>query len=160
MHFSFRNQFHLPEGLRPTPGAKQTAKTRENQFNEYVMGPIPEVVEPPALFEYARDYGQMGCEQPTSQILPTEQIMSDENDTWPAATYVPKSRTENHFNEGLTSEVAETPAQFEYSGGYGQIEYEEPMFKFQMTNPVFTYYYDGWPVGTWVPTLQRQPILW
>ena len=64
--------------------------------------------------------GAMGCEQPTSQILPTEQIMSDENDTWPAATWVPKSQTENHFNEdvmGLTSEVVETPAQFEYSGG-------------------------------------------
>ena len=98
MHFSFRNQFHLPEGLRPIPGAKQTTKTTENQFNEDVMGPTPEVVETPAQFEYARGYGQMGYEQSTSQILPTEQIMSDENDTWPAATWVPKSQTENHFN--------------------------------------------------------------
>ena len=57
MHFSFRNQFHLPEGLRPTPGAKQTMKTTENQISEDIMGPTPEVVEPPALFEYARGYG-------------------------------------------------------------------------------------------------------
>jgi len=27
MHFSFRNQFCLREGLRLTPGAKQTTKT-------------------------------------------------------------------------------------------------------------------------------------
>ena len=93
MHFSFRNQFCLHEGLRLTPGANQTTKTTENQFKDDVMGP--------------------------------------------------------------TSEVVETPAQFEYSGGYGQMEYEQPMFQFQMTNPVFTYYYDGWPVGTWVPTLHR-----
>ena len=91
MHFCFRNQFCLCEGLHLTPGARQTTKTTENQFNEDVMGP--------------------------------------------------------------TSEVVETPAQFEYSGSYGQMEYEQPMFQFQMTNGVITYYYDGWPVGAWVPTL-------
>ena len=41
----------------------------------------------------------------------------------------------------------------EYSGVYGEMEYEQPMFQFQITNAVFTYYCDGWPVGTWVPTL-------
>jgi len=57
MHFSFRNQFCLLEGLCPTPGAKQTMKKTENQFNEDVMEPMSEVLEPPAQFEYARDYG-------------------------------------------------------------------------------------------------------
>jgi len=52
MHFSFRNQFCLREGLRLTPGAKRTTKTTENQFNDDVMGPTSEVVEPPAQFEY------------------------------------------------------------------------------------------------------------
>jgi len=85
----------LCEGLHLTPVARQTTKTTENQFNEDVMGPTPEVVEPPPQFEYARGYGQMGYEQSTSQILPTEQIMSAENDTWPAATWVPKSQTGN-----------------------------------------------------------------
>jgi len=158
MHFSFRNQFHLPEGLRPTPRAKQTTKTTENQFNEDVMGPTSEVVEPPAQFDYSMSYVQMGYEQPTSQVLPTEEIVAHEYDTWPAATWVPIPQRDNQFNEyvmGPTSEVVETPAQFEYSGGYGLMEYEQPMFQFQMTNAIITYYYDGWPVGSWVPTLHR-----
>jgi len=38
----------LLEGLCPTPGVKQTTKKIEKQFNEEVMEPTSEVVEPPA----------------------------------------------------------------------------------------------------------------
>jgi len=72
------------------------------------MGPTSEVVDQPAQFEYSRGY-----EQPTSQILPTEPIVSDENDTWPAGTWVPIPQMENEFNEdvmGQTSEVVGPPA--------------------------------------------------
>jgi len=130
----------------------------ENQFNEDIIGPTSKVVKPSAQFEYARGYGQTGYEQPTSEFLPTEQIMSDENLTWPAATWFPIPQTENQFNEdvmGPTSEVVETPAQFEYSGGYGQMEYEQPMFQFLMAKEIITYDHGTWPVGTWVPTLHR-----
>jgi len=50
----------------------------ENEFNEDVMGPTLEVVEPPVQFYYAIGFVQMGYEQPTSQILPTEEIMAHE----------------------------------------------------------------------------------
>jgi len=50
----------------------------ENQFNEDVIGPTSEMVEPPAQFEYVMSYVQMGYEQPTSQILTTEEVMSHE----------------------------------------------------------------------------------
>ena len=86
------------------------------------MGPTSEVVQPPPEFEYARDHGQMGYEQPTSQILPTKEIMSHEYDTWSAATQFPIPQTENQFNEdvmGPTSEVVEPPAQFDYPLSYG-----------------------------------------
>jgi len=141
------------------PAATWVPKSQtENQFNEDVIGPTSEVMELPAQFDYSMSYVQMGYEQPTSQVLPTEGIMAHEYDTWPAATWFPIPQRDNQFNEdvmGPTSEVVETPAQFEYSGGYGEMEYEQPMFQYQMTNAVFTYYYDGWPVGTWVPTLHR-----
>jgi len=47
---------------------------RENQFNEDVMGPTSEVVEPPAQFDYSVSYVQMGYDQPTSQIPPTNKL--------------------------------------------------------------------------------------
>ena len=91
------------------------------------MGPTSEVVEPPAQIEYARGYGQIGYEKPTSQILPTEEIMSHEYDTCAAVTWVPIPQTENEFNEnvmGPTSEVVEPPAQFAYDMRYVQMGYE------------------------------------
>lgn len=48
----------------------------ENTFNEDTMGQTSEVVEPPAEFEYARDYGQMDYEQPMFQVLTSEKIIS------------------------------------------------------------------------------------
>ena len=84
----------------------------ENQFNQDIMGPTSEVVEAPTQFEYARGYGQMDYEQPIFQVLPIEEIMSHEYDTWPAGT-----RAENQFNEDIIGpEVVEPPTQFEYAG--------------------------------------------
>jgi len=111
------------------PGAKQTMKKTEKQFNEDVMGQISEVVEPPAQFEHARGYGQMGYKQHKYQVLPTEEIVAHEYDTWPAATWVPIPQRENQFNEdvmGPISEVVEPPAQFDYSMSYVQMGYEQP----------------------------------
>ena len=148
MHFSFRNQFCLLEGLRPTPGVKQTMENTENQFDEDIMGPTSEVVETPTQFEYASGYGQMGYEQPTSHIFPTEEIMSDEYDTWPAATWVPIPQIENESNEdvmGPTSGVLEPPAHFTYSMSYVQMGYE------QLASQIMSPEYDTCPAGSWVP---------
>ena len=58
----------------------------ENQFND-VMGPTSEVLEPPAQFEYDRGYEHMHYEQPMFQVLPTEEIMSYEYNTWSAGMW-------------------------------------------------------------------------
>jgi hypothetical protein len=105
MHFSFRQQFRLLEGLRPTPGAKQTTKKTENQFNEDVVGLTLEAVEPPAKFEHAMGCGQMDYEQTMFQVLPTEEIMSHGYDTFPAGTLVPIPQTENKFNEDIMGPI-------------------------------------------------------
>jgi hypothetical protein len=59
-------------------------------------------------------YVQMGYEQPTSQILPKQEIMSHEYDSWPAGgVWVPIPQTENQFDKnvmGPTSEMVEPPA--------------------------------------------------
>ena len=156
MHFSFRNRVHLLEGLRPKPGAKETMKKTESQFNEEVMEPTSEVVEPPARFEYTRAYRQMECEQPMFQFLPTEE-MSHEYETWPAGTWVPIPQRDSKYNEDIaesTSEVVEPPPQFDYSRDYGQVDYQQPMFEFLPTEEM-SYEYETWPAGTWVPIAQR-----
>jgi hypothetical protein len=66
----------------------------EKQFNENIMEPTTEVVEPSTQFEYARGYGQMDYEQSMFQVLPTEEIMSRKYDTWPVSTRVPISQAE------------------------------------------------------------------
>ena len=145
------------EGLRPTSGVKQTMKNTENQFHEDFMGPTSEVLEPPAQFEYGSGYGQMGYEQPTYQIQPTKEIMSDEYDTWQAATWVPIPQVENEFTNdvlGPTSEVVETPAQFEYDISYVQMGYEQPTFQIFPTGEIISYEYDTWAAATWVPIPQ------
>ena len=145
------------EGLRPTSGVKQTMKNTENQFHEDFMGPTSEVLEPPAQFEYASGYGQMGYEQPTYQIQPTKEIMSDEYDTWQAATWVPIPQVENEFTNdilGPTSEVVEPSAQFEYASGCGQMGYEQPTSQIQPTKDIMSDKYDTWRAATWVPIPQ------
>ena len=134
-----------PAGTRvPIPQA-------ENQFNQDIMGPTSEVVEAPTQFEYARGYGQMDYEQPIFQVLPIEEIMSHEYDTWPAGT-----RAENQFNEDIIGpEVVEPPTQFEYARGYGQMDYEQSMFQDLMAEEIITHDYGTWPAGTSVPILQR-----
>jgi hypothetical protein len=105
----------------------------ENQFNEDIIWPTSEVLEPTAQFEYARGYGHMDYEQPMFQFLPMEEIMSHESNTWSAGTWVPIPQAENQFNEDViwtTSEVLKPPAQFEYARGYGHMDYEQPMFQF------------------------------
>jgi len=147
---------NMLEDLRHTPGVTQTMKNTENQFDEDVMGPTSEVVEPSAQFEYASGCGQMGYEQPTSQIQPTKDIMSDKYDTWRAATWVPIPQIENEFNGdvlGPTSEVVETPAQFEYDISYVQLGYEEPTSQFFPTGEIMSNEYDTWRAATWVPML-------
>jgi hypothetical protein len=155
MHFSFRNRVHLLEGLRPKPGAKETTKKTESQFNEEVMEPTSEVVEPPARFEYTRAYRQMECEQPMFQFLPTEE-MSHEYETWPAGTWVPIPQRDSKYEDiaESTSEVVEPPPQFDYSRDYGQVDYQQPMFQFLPTEGM-SYEYETWPAGTWVPIAQR-----
>ena len=97
--------------------------------------------------------------QPTSQILPTKEIMSDEYDTWPEGSWVPILKTENQFNEnvmGPTSEVVEPPAQFQYAGGYGQTDYEQPMFQVLLTEDIMSHEYDTWPASIFVPIPKRE----
>jgi len=87
-----------------------------------------------------------------------EEIVMHDYGTWPAGTSLPIPQAVNKFNQditGPTSELVEPPAHFEYSGGYGQMDYEQPMFQFLMTKEIITFDYDTWPVGTWVPTLHR-----
>jgi hypothetical protein len=130
----------------------------ENQFHEDVVEPTSEVVEPPAEFKYARGYGQMDYEQPMSQILPTEEILTYDYGTLPADTWMPIPQTGNEFLEDVmepTSEVVEPPAQFEFAGVFGQMDYEQPIFQILMAKEIITYDYGTWPVGTWVPTLHR-----
>ena len=69
----------------------------ENQFNEDIMGPTSEVVEPPAQFEYARGYGKMHYEQPMFQVLMAEEIITYDYGTWPAGTWVPTFHRDNPF---------------------------------------------------------------
>jgi len=123
------------------------------------MGPSSGVVEPPAQFEYAMSYVQMCYEQPTSQILPTEEIMSHEYDTWPAGSWVLIPQTENQFNEdvmGPTSEVVEPPGQFEYAMSYVQMDYEQPTSQILPTEEIMSHEYDTWPAGTCVPIPQTE----
>jgi hypothetical protein len=61
----------------------------ENEFNENVVGPTPEMVELRTHFEYSRSYGHMYYEQPTFQVLMGDEIISHEYGTWPAGTWVP-----------------------------------------------------------------------
>jgi hypothetical protein len=101
----------------------------------------------------------MDYEQPTSQILPTEEIMSHECDAWPSDTCVPIPQTENQFNEdimGQTSEVMEPPAQFEYAGGYGQLDYEQPTSQILPTEEIMSHECDTWPADTCVPKPQTE----
>jgi hypothetical protein len=130
----------------------------ENQFNEDIMGPTTEVVEPPAQFQYARGYGQMDYEQPMFQVLPTEEIMSHEYNTWSPGTLVPIPQAENQFNgvKVSTSEVLEPPAQFEYAGGCGQMDCEQPMFQVLQMEGIMSHEYDNWPASTWLPIPQAE----
>jgi len=48
----------------------------ENPFSEGNMGQTSEVVEPPAEFEYARDYGQRDYDQPMFKVLPAKEIIT------------------------------------------------------------------------------------
>lgn len=76
---------------------------------------------------------------------------------------MPILQAENAINEDTmrqTSEVAEPPAEFEYARDYEQMDNEQPMFKVLPAKGIITYDYGTCPAGTWVPTLQRQPILW
>jgi hypothetical protein len=57
-------------------GTRVSIPQAEHQFNQKIMGPTSEVVEPPTQFEYARCYAQMDYEQPMVQVLPTNKIMS------------------------------------------------------------------------------------
>jgi hypothetical protein len=92
------------------------------------METTTEVVEPPTKYEYARCYGQMDYEQSMFQVLPTEEIMSHEYDTWPAGTRVPIPQTEYQFNDIMepTSELVEPPTQFEYAGAMGRWTMSSP----------------------------------
>jgi hypothetical protein len=93
----------------------------------------------------------MDYEQPIFQVLPTEEIMSCEYDTWPAGTRVPIPQAENQFNEdimGARSEVVEPPTQFEYTRGYGQMDYEQPIFQVLPIEEIMSHEYDTWPAGT------------
>jgi hypothetical protein len=80
-------------------GTWVTIKQAENLFNEDTMGQTGEVVEPPAEFEYATDYGQMAYEQPMLKFLPAEEIITYEYDygTWPAGIWVPTLHRDNSF---------------------------------------------------------------
>jgi hypothetical protein len=123
----------------------------ENEFNENVVGPTPEVVEQPTQFEYGRSY-----EQSTSHIVSTEEITSPEYDTCPAGTWVPIPQTENEFNENVVGprpEVVEQPTQFDYGRNYGCMYYEQPTFQVLMGEEIISYEYGTWRAGTWVPTL-------
>ena len=51
--------------------------------------------------------------------------------------------------------MVESPPQFEYARGYGQMDYEQPMFLVLISEEIVMYDYGTWPVGTWVPTLHR-----
>jgi hypothetical protein len=85
---------------------------------------------------------------------PTEEIMAHECDTW-----VPKPRTGNDFNGDVvvpTSEVVEPPAQVEYAGGYGQVDYEQPTSQILPIQENVTYEYGTWPGDNWVPMPHRQ----
>jgi len=107
----------------------------ENEFNEDVMGPIWEAVEPPEQFDYATAYEHMHSEQPTSHIRATEEITSQEYDTWPSGTWVSVPQRENGFGEdvmGPISEVMELQAQFDYASGFEHMHYERPLFQFVM----------------------------
>jgi hypothetical protein len=131
----------------------------ENQFHEDIIGPTSEVVEPPLQIEYTRGYGQMDYEQPMFQVLPTEEIMSYEYDTWPAGTWVPIPQTENQFHEdviGPTSVVLEPRPQFEYTRGYGHTEHEQHMFQVLPTKEIMSHEYDMFPAVTWVPIPQTE----
>jgi hypothetical protein len=100
----------------------------------------------------------MDYEQPMFHFLMAEEIVTHDYGTWPAGTTLPIPQEENQFNLyiiGPISKLVEPPAQFEYSGGYGQMVYEQPMFQFLMAKEIITYGYDTWPVGTWVTTLHR-----
>jgi hypothetical protein len=91
------------------------------------------------------------------QILPAKEFITHEYGTWPAGTWVP-IQAENPFNEdtmGQTSEVVEPPAEFEYARDYGQMDYEQPIFKVLPAEEIITYGCGTWPAGTWVPTLHR-----
>jgi len=123
----------------------------DNQYNEDAMVPTSEVVEPPAQYEYTSGYEHMDCEQPMFHVLPTEEIMSYECDTWPAGTRMPIPQAETRFNEDI---MGPSP-QFELTRGYEYMDYEQPMLQVLPTEEM-SQEYDTCPAGTWVPIPQTE----
>ena len=83
----------------------------ENPFNEDTMEQTSEVVEPPAAFEYARDYGQMDYEQPMFKVLLAKEIITYDCVTWSAGTWVPTLHRDNPFyGDTVGKKAAKVPS--------------------------------------------------
>jgi hypothetical protein len=67
------------------------------EYNQDMLGRTSEVMEPPAQFEYAMGYVQMGYEQPMSQFLLMGETLTYDYGTWPAGTWVPTLHRDNPF---------------------------------------------------------------
>jgi hypothetical protein len=124
----------LLEGLCPKRAAKETRKRQK-------------IRKPKATMEY---------EQPTSQVLPTEDIVAHECDTW-VPIPLPIAERNNQFHEDVVEplkEVVEPPAKFADARGYEHMDVDEPMSQILMTEEIIRYDYGTWTTGTSVPTLQ------
>jgi hypothetical protein len=127
MHFSFRNQFRLLEGLRPPPVARESGEKGSE--------------EPTARSVCTEDFGQ-----PTSQFVTTEE----------AGTCMDTPQRGCQLSGdvmGPASGVAEQAAQFEYAWGCQHIDYEQSTPQTWPTEQISMNHNDTWPAGTWVSTL-------